>query len=540
MIDKIGYFSEIDVIGSLSPSLGRGSGRSDRETEGSYGFRDVLASEMNSERGTPATMEKQESPLPASSMKPDRAKEGEQVRSESGSAPDQDSSQPQTQTSISAKDEAREEKDEQPYGSNKETGDVPARTSQDQGGSIGARHRLNDAHREDKEAYITRVNTQTLSEKDDEQESAQGKPDECVVDVLGISPAGLPVAAQVVVDLHEQDRAFGENGQTSESDAKHAEKSTVHGELQRRVVRGGFETTTIVNEAEKTNDSLPVKEISDEADSGDFHAAVTSMAREPTRRLRGDSNEEPRGRKNVAPPQMENNESPAIAVKRPTAEQTTDDASPSISNRAINPSQILPNDRDNRSRESIEQLKQDSNVPMRSDERFRAEGPSIEHARDPSSTHHVSRFAERTEHFVTIQRVAQAIRLAHEHNGEIRLRLYPPELGALKLQMRVQEGTLTARLEVETPAAREVLLDNLPSLRERLAEHNIRVDNFDVALMRDGSGGQSGSREDFSDPRQPHWTRNTVPESPSTEGSREEAGKIVARRLANGQFDVVI
>jgi flagellar hook-length control protein FliK len=141
---------------------------------------------------------------------------------------------------------------------------------------------------------------------------------------------------------------------------------------------------------------------------------------------------------------------------------------------------------------------------------------------------------------VTIQRVAQAIRLAHEHNGEIRLRLYPPELGALKLQMRVQEGTLTARLEVETPAAREVLLDNLPSLRERLAEHNIRVDNFDVALMRDGSGGQSGSREDFSDPRQPHWTRNTVPESPSTEGSREEAGKIVARRLANGQFDVVI
>ncbi len=38
-------------------------------------------------------------------------------------------------------------------------------------------------------------------------------------------------------------------------------------------------------------------------------------------------------------------------------------------------------------------------------------------------------------------------------------------------------------MQAETPEARSALVENLPMLRERLAEQGIRIDRFDVDLM---------------------------------------------------------
>lgn len=92
-----------------------------------------------------------------------------------------------------------------------------------------------------------------------------------------------------------------------------------------------------------------------------------------------------------------------------------------------------------------------------------------------------------------VQRVARAMHTAADRGGELRLRLSPPELGSLKLEVTVHEGVLSARLETETPVARQVLMDNLPALRERLAEQNIKIDRFDVDV-RDGSSGSSSDQ----------------------------------------------
>jgi flagellar hook-length control protein FliK len=71
----------------------------------------------------------------------------------------------------------------------------------------------------------------------------------------------------------------------------------------------------------------------------------------------------------------------------------------------------------------------------------------------------------------------------------VRLRLHPAELGSLRIDVKVLEGVLTAHLQAETPEARTALVDNLPVLRERLAEQGIRIDKFDVDL-RDHSDRQ--------------------------------------------------
>jgi flagellar hook-length control protein FliK len=90
-----------------------------------------------------------------------------------------------------------------------------------------------------------------------------------------------------------------------------------------------------------------------------------------------------------------------------------------------------------------------------------------------------------------LSRVARAFAAAQERDGEITLRLSPPELGSLRLDIRVQDGALVARLQTETDAARAAILDNLPALRERLNEQGVRIERFDVDLMQRQPGGMS-------------------------------------------------
>jgi flagellar hook-length control protein FliK len=86
-------------------------------------------------------------------------------------------------------------------------------------------------------------------------------------------------------------------------------------------------------------------------------------------------------------------------------------------------------------------------------------------------------------------RVARAFERSQHRDGEIRLRLSPPELGSLTLQVQLVEGGLVARLETETAAAQAALIDNLPALRERLADQGMRIERFDVDLMQRQPGG---------------------------------------------------
>ena len=93
-----------------------------------------------------------------------------------------------------------------------------------------------------------------------------------------------------------------------------------------------------------------------------------------------------------------------------------------------------------------------------------------------------------------VQRVSGAIRSAQQRDGQIQLRLSPPELGTLKIQLTVNESAITANLETETTTARTILLDNLPALRERLAEQGMTIEKFDVDVGREGQQQQTEER----------------------------------------------
>jgi flagellar hook-length control protein FliK len=101
-----------------------------------------------------------------------------------------------------------------------------------------------------------------------------------------------------------------------------------------------------------------------------------------------------------------------------------------------------------------------------------------------------------------VNRVARAIHTAQERGGPLQLRLSPPELGSLRLELSVKQGVLTANVETDNANARQVLLDNLPALRERLAEQNVRIERFDVDVRREGSGDQPRYAAQQQDPHE--------------------------------------
>ena len=122
-------------------------------------------------------------------------------------------------------------------------------------------------------------------------------------------------------------------------------------------------------------------------------------------------------------------------------------------------------------------------------------------AADGSQANSIS---DQTDRVQFVQRVANAFQTAAARDGSVRIRLYPPELGSLRVELTVRNGTMSGRMETETETARSMLLEHMPALRERLAEHNIRVDRLDVELSGQSAGNmanQSGGHSSRYDPR---------------------------------------
>jgi flagellar hook-length control protein FliK len=136
-----------------------------------------------------------------------------------------------------------------------------------------------------------------------------------------------------------------------------------------------------------------------------------------------------------------------------------------------------------------------------------------------------------------LQRVARAFETASARDGDLRIRLSPPELGSLRLELKVQEGVMSARIEAETPEARAILIDNLSSLRERLAEQNMKIDRFDVDLMDRNLQGQTPHQQDDS---APSLVRNSLPRTTDRGGVTETDSAASQVILAPGKLNVVV
>lgn len=143
-----------------------------------------------------------------------------------------------------------------------------------------------------------------------------------------------------------------------------------------------------------------------------------------------------------------------------------------------------------------------------------------------------------------VGRVAGAFAAAGREGGEVRLRLHPPELGVVRLEVKLEAGVLTARFETETPSARTALLENMAALRERLAEQGIKIEKFNVDLMDRRSEetpyGSPGSHDRQQDDTSPN-AADTPNSLGGQDGPSEESQSSTPAPAGNtGQLNVVI
>jgi len=111
-----------------------------------------------------------------------------------------------------------------------------------------------------------------------------------------------------------------------------------------------------------------------------------------------------------------------------------------------------------------------------------------------------------------VQRVMRGIEQLANGGGQVRLRLHPPELGALQMSLRMEGGQVFAKLEVENTTARDALLNNVQTLKDRMADQGMKVASFEVTVSTDSAGsglGSSGSQSDGGTGNQSRWENSS-------------------------------
>ncbi|WP_237226827.1 flagellar hook-length control protein FliK [Rubinisphaera sp. JC750] len=96
------------------------------------------------------------------------------------------------------------------------------------------------------------------------------------------------------------------------------------------------------------------------------------------------------------------------------------------------------------------------------------------------------------------EKLSSYMQSAAESGKSLRIRLNPKELGVLQIEVQRVDGQTTARLEVETPAARSIVMEQLHMLRDSLQSQGIRLDQLEVELNEHLSE-QSEGEQRFSD-----------------------------------------
>ena len=148
-----------------------------------------------------------------------------------------------------------------------------------------------------------------------------------------------------------------------------------------------------------------------------------------------------------------------------------------------------------------------------------------------------------------VQRVLRGVEQLANGGGQVRLRLHPPELGSLQMSLRIEAGQVFAKLEVENSTARDSLLNNIQTLRDRLAEQGMKVSAFEVEVSTESSGsGTSGSnfQKDGGTESQSRWDHATSRFAQqnnnriSSESIQPERKSGAAWTRTNGSLDLTV
>jgi hypothetical protein len=142
--------------------------------------------------------------------------------------------------------------------------------------------------------------------------------------------------------------------------------------------------------------------------------------------------------------------------------------------------------------------------------------------------------ATRAEQERMINRIANTIAQS-ENSGRttVRLRLYPPELGTLRVEVASRNGEVTARIETSTDGARQVLNANLSGLRDTLRSAGVNMRDMEVSYRDTSSQMGLSQGRDESRHGEPGRGRGTFQSEAQAQSTEEEEMQLSATGVLN-------
>jgi flagellar hook-length control protein FliK len=98
--------------------------------------------------------------------------------------------------------------------------------------------------------------------------------------------------------------------------------------------------------------------------------------------------------------------------------------------------------------------------------------------------------------------VESNLRTGFDTGGELRVRLEPPSLGKVQVEVSAASNGVTARVEVQTSAAQQTLLDNISMLHNAIAQTGATVAHIDVVVVPHSQDGSPSDRQSSSNNQQ--------------------------------------
>ena len=120
------------------------------------------------------------------------------------------------------------------------------------------------------------------------------------------------------------------------------------------------------------------------------------------------------------------------------------------------------------------------------------------------------------------QKLSSFIQQASESGKAMRIRLDPPELGSLQIEVGRVNGQIVARIEVDNPTARALVFEQLQMLRDSLQQQGLRVDRLEVEINENLSRefGSDQSAEQRSEEQQQRFAEETDFAAESKQGDQ--------------------
>ncbi len=116
--------------------------------------------------------------------------------------------------------------------------------------------------------------------------------------------------------------------------------------------------------------------------------------------------------------------------------------------------------------------------------------------------------------------------LVTEGENKVNIQLQPPELGRVEVELLVKDSRVTAKINTESTAVKEVILSNLDQLKSNLENAGVSVNKFEVEVggfknhfdqhFGEGNsnggkgGGKKGHSSDNRDPDQSDWLPDKI------------------------------